>query len=103
MTQALRGRPCGIAERIEDLRLALLVAGLAGDVAPELAAIARSCDRERRREHEVRIVILLGMGVMGEVIAPIGARIGIDRISAQPLAQREVARLAAREATMRAV
>jgi hypothetical protein len=44
---ALGERPRSVAKRIEKLRLALRVAGLAADIAPELSAIARPCDRKR--------------------------------------------------------
>src|ERR1700754_4348934 len=58
------GRSPGAAE----LLAALLEAGTAGDVAEELAAIARARDRKRRRQTEVRIVRLLRGAVMLEVV-----------------------------------
>jgi hypothetical protein len=68
------------------LRLALLIAGLPGDIAQEFAAVAHLRDRKRRRQDESGIVVLLGARVMLQMIAAIGARLGKDRIGAEPLA-----------------
>src|SRR5262245_42710654 len=103
MAQAPHNRPAGIAERIEDLRLPLLVTGLSREIAPELAAIARPGDRERRRQHEIGVALLLRVGVMGEVIPAIGQGIREYRVGAQPLAEGQVARLVARKAPVRAL
>ena len=103
MRCALRQRPFLRPERIEQLRLALLVAGLPGDIAQELAAIAHLRDRKRRRQHQIRIVFLLGAGVMLQMIAAIGAGLGKNRIGAEPLAQRQIGLLVGRQTSMRAV
>ena len=103
MRGALRERPFLRPERIQQLRLALLVAGLPGDIAHELAAIAHPGDRKRRRQHQIRIVFLLRARVMLQMIAAIGAGLGEDRIGAEPLAQRQIDLLVGRQASMRAV
>src|SRR5689334_11690884 len=96
-------RPFLRAERVEKLRFALLVAGLPDDIAQEFAAIAHAGDRKRRRQHEIRIVLLLRARVMLQVITPIGAGLGEDRIGAEPLAQHQIDLLVCRQASMRAV
>jgi hypothetical protein len=45
--------------------------------------------------------MLLGAGVVRHVIGAVGARVGKDRIGTEPLAQRHVAGLVAREAAVR--
>ena len=103
MRGALRQRPFLRPERVEQLRLALLVAGLPGDIAQEFAAIAQPGDRKRRRQHQIGIVLLLRARVMLQMIAAIGAGLGEDRIGAEPLAQRQIDLLVRRQAAMRAV
>src|SRR5689334_24042646 len=103
MRGALAPRPILRSQRVEELRLALLIAGLPGDVANELATIAELRDGKRRRQHEIRIVLLLRARVVLEMIAPIAARLGKERIGAEPLAQRQIGPLVGRQAAMRAV
>src|SRR6185295_11679033 len=103
MRKLLQQGPGRIAERAEELRLALGVAGLARNVAPELPAIARPGDRERRREDQIGIVGLLRARMMLQMIAAIGAGLGEDRIGAEPLAQRHVQLLVVGKAAMGAV
>src|SRR5204863_10035785 len=103
MPQPLPPWPCGIPERVEDMRLALLVAGLPRNIAPELAAVARLGDRKRLGQHEIGIVLLLGARMMGEMIAAVRERFGEERIGAEPLAEKQVALFAARQAAVRAV
>src|SRR3954467_9843583 len=100
MPQPLPPWPCGIAQRIEDLCLALRIASLPGNIPPEFAPVARLGDRERRGQHEIRIVLLLGAGMMGEMITPIRERLGEDRIGTEPLAEKQVALFAARQAAV---
>src|SRR4029078_10804547 len=92
-----------IAERIEDLRLSLLVPGLTSDVAPELAAIARLGSVRRCGEHKGGVVLLLRVGVMGEVITAIGVRVCEYWKSAKPLAEGHIARRVSRQAAVCAV
>ena len=47
--------------------------------------------------------MLLGTGVMLQMIAAIGARFREDRIGAEPLAQEQIGLLVRRQAAMRAV
>src|SRR5690242_8551261 len=103
MRGALRPWPVLRPKRVEELRLTLLIAGLTGEIADEFAAIAQLRDRERRRQDEVGIVLLLRARMMLQMVAPIGPRFGEDRIGAEPLAQRQIGLLVGRQATMRAV
>ena len=103
MRGALRQRPFLRSERIKQLRLALLIAGLSGDIAQEFAAVTYLGDRERRRQHQVGIVFLLRLRMMLQMIAAIGARLGENRIGAEPLAQGQIGLLIGRQASMRAV
>jgi hypothetical protein len=103
MRSALRQRPFLWTECIEQLRLALLIAGPAGDIAQELAAITDPCDRKRRRQDEIGIVLLLCARMMLQMIAAIGAGLGENRIGAEPLAQGQIDLLVRRQASMRAV
>ena len=103
MRGALRERPFLRPERIQQLRLALLVSSPSGDIAQELAAVADPGDRERRRQNEIRIVFLLRTRMMLQVIAAIGAGLGKNRIGAKPLAERQIDLLVRRQASMRAV
>ena len=96
-------RPRCVAERVKQLRLALRVTGLARDIAPEFSAIARPRDRERRRQDQVGIVLLLGAGVVLQVIAAIGLGLGEHRPGAEPLAEQQVQFLGLRQAAMCAV
>src|SRR5215213_12026826 len=100
MVCARRCRPRRIAQGIEDLRLPLLVPGLTSDVAPELAAIARLGNGKRCREHKVGVVLLLRVGVMGEVITAIGVRVCEYWKSAKPLAEGHIAFHVARQAAV---
>src|SRR6478609_9485348 len=101
MRGALPPRPVLWTERVEQLRLALLVAGLPGDVANELAAIAQLGDRKRRRQHQIRIILLLCARMMLQVVASIAARLGKERIGAEPLAQGQIGLLVRGQAAMR--
>src|SRR5258708_7355029 len=103
MCGALLERPFLGPKRVEQLRLALLIAGLPGDIAQEFAAVAHLRDRKRRRQNEIGIVVLLGARVMLEMIAAIGAGFGENRISAEPLAQGQIGLLVSRQAATRAV
>ena len=67
------------------LHLPPLIAGLAEQIALDLAAQALPSDQERRREHQTRIVLLLGEAVMRQVIGPVEIEIGAHGIGAEPL------------------
>ena len=86
--QALLEGPFGLAERVQDLRLALLIAGLTGNVAHHLAPKALACDGKRRGKNEIGIFRLLRVRVMLQVIAAIGARLRHHRIGTEPLAEK---------------
>src|SRR5262249_61355470 len=103
MGGAPRQRPVRRAERIEQLRLALLVASLPRNIAPEFAAIAQLRDRKRRRQDQIGIVLLLGARVMLQMIAAIGARLAKDRIGAEPLAQEQIGLFVRGQAAMGSV
>src|ERR1700730_16232148 len=103
MRGALRPRPFLWPERVQELRLALLIAGPASDIAEELAAITCPGDREWRRQHQIGIVFLLRARMMLQMIEAISAGFGKDRIGAEPLAPRQVDFLARRQTTMRAI
>ena len=83
---ALRKRPFRRTQRVEQLRFTLVVAGLPGDVADELAAIAQPRNRKRRRQHEIGIILLLRPRMMLQMIPAIGPGLGKNRIGAEPLA-----------------
>ena len=68
-------------------RIALLVAGLSGEIADHLAAEARARDRGNGATAQVRIVRLLGAAMMLEVVVTIGDQFRPDRIGAQILAE----------------
>ena len=104
MRGALRERPfIRSPSALSNCALRCCVAGLAGDIAPEFAAIAQPGDRKRRRQDQIGIVVLLRARMMLQMIAAIGAGLGEDRIGAEPLAQRQVDLLVRRQAAMRAV
>src|ERR1700730_5737087 len=86
----LRERPGAVAKRVEKLCLALRIAGLAADIAPELPTIAWPCDWKRRRQDQVGIVVLLGVGVMLQMITAVGLGLCKNRVGAEPLAERHV-------------
>ena len=56
--------------------------------------------RPSGRKHEVAVVFLPRTGVMGKVIPPLSECIAKNRIGAQPLAERHVARFITQEAPM---
>ena len=90
MRGALRQRPFLRAERIRAIAPCAAGSRSARDIAQELAAIAHLRDRKRRRQHQIGIVLLLRARMMLQMIAAIGARLGEDRIGAEPLAQRQI-------------
>src|SRR5690606_26205197 len=96
-------RPVGFAECVEDLCLALLIAGLAGDVAKDLPLEALARDGKGRSQTEVRVFLLLRMHMMLEMIAPIGARLRHHRVGAEPLAEKGVELLVLCQHAMRPV
>src|SRR5262245_10959540 len=103
MRGALHERPFASSQRIEQLRLALLITGLAGDIAQEFAAIAELRDRKWRRQYEVGIILLLRARMMLQMIAAISAGLGKNRIGTKPLAQGQIGFLVGRQAAMRPV
>src|ERR1700730_5592019 len=99
----LRERPGAVAKRVEKLCLALRIAGLAADIAPELPTIAWPCDWKRRRQDQVGIVVLLGVGVMLQMITAVGLGLCKNRGGAEALAKRHGQSGAIRQRTVRAV
>src|SRR5581483_1270244 len=92
-----------LSKRAANQSDALLVGGLSGKVADDLAPEARARDRKRRRQPKVRVVRLLGEAMMQDVIAAVGAKIDHQQVVGEPTAQEIVEPLIARQKAVRRV
>src|SRR5579885_2301899 len=73
-----------LAEGAANQRDSLLVGGLAGQVADNLAPKAGARDRKRRRKPQIRIVLLLREAMMQDVILAVRVQIDEQQIVGEP-------------------